>query len=57
MQMEAAPDGVHGLSSTFDRIGTELGIRITFIGADGTVLAESDSSRINLNDLDNHADR
>ena len=44
-------------SSTFDRIGTELGIRITFIGADGTVLAESDSSRINLNDLDNHADR
>ena len=57
MQMETAPDGVHGLSSTFDRIGTELGIRITFIGADGTVLAESDSSRINLNDLDNHADR
>ncbi|MFQ8737451.1 MAG: hypothetical protein ACLSAH_16885 [Bilophila wadsworthia] len=48
---------MHGLSSTFDRIGTELGIRITFIGADGTVLAESDSSRINLNDLDNHADR
>ena len=45
MQMETAPDGVHGLSSTFDRIGTELGIRITFIGADGTVLAESDSSR------------
>ena len=57
MQMETAPDGVHGLSSTFDRIGTELGIRITFIGADGTVLAESDSSRVNLNDLDNHADR
>ena len=26
MQMETAPDGVHGLSSTFDRIGTELGI-------------------------------
>ena len=30
MQMETAPDGVHGLSSTFDRIGTELGIRASF---------------------------
>ena len=38
MQMETAPDGVHGLSSTFDRIGTELGIRITFIGADGQLV-------------------
>lgn len=54
--MGTAPDGAHGLSSTLDWIGMESGIRITFTGADGTVLAESDPSRINLNDLDNHAD-
>lgn len=57
MQVEMTPDGVHGLSSTFDRTGTELGTCITFIGVDEIVLAESDSSRTNLNDLDNHADR
>ena len=46
MQMEAAPDGVHGLSSTFDRIGTELGIRITFIGADGQLASIDNLSRV-----------
>ena len=46
MQMETAPDGVHGLSSTFDRIGTELGIRITFIGADGQLASIDNLSRV-----------
>ncbi len=58
IQMQtAAAGGVEGLSSIFDRIGTELGIRITFISAGGTVLLESNRGQINLQELDNHADR
>ena len=58
MQMETvAQGGVAGLAPIFDRIGKDLGIRITFIDADGTVLSESNHGNLNLSELDNHADR
>lgn len=58
MQMQSvSAGGLEGLSPVFDRISADLGIRITFIGADGTVLLESSHGQISLHDLDNHADR
>lgn len=58
MQMDAASDrGVGALAPAFDRIGRELGIRITFIDSGGTVLVESNPGQLSLSDFDNHSDR
>lgn len=58
MHMEsAAGQGVEKLAPIFNRMGRDLGVRITYISRDGTVLAESHPGGINLRDFDNHADR
>lgn len=58
MQMESVSSwGTEALGPLFGRIGRALGIRITFIGHNGTVLAESNPGPLSLNDFDNHADR
>lgn len=58
MQMETVADsGTAALGPLFGRLGRALGIRLTFISHDGTVLAESDQGSLHLRDFDNHADR
>jgi two-component system, OmpR family, phosphate regulon sensor histidine kinase PhoR len=49
--LHAAADGLA------DRIGQELGVRVTVIGADGTVLGDTDLDGEALRNVENHSDR
>ncbi|MCM8756432.1 MAG: cell wall metabolism sensor histidine kinase WalK [Candidatus Omnitrophica bacterium] len=40
-----------------DRIGEKLGVRVTIIGREGVVLGDSDLSKDELKDVENHLDR
>ncbi|HET6278575.1 MAG TPA: hypothetical protein VFG08_07320, partial [Candidatus Polarisedimenticolia bacterium] len=40
-----------------DRIGSSLGLRMTIVAADGTVLGDSDLNGIALRNVENHAGR
>lgn len=51
------PDFPHDADRLADRIGTSLGIRMTVIAADGTVLGDTELNGLALAMVENHADR
>ena len=53
----AEPDLGVAADGLADRIGTELGVRVTVIGADGTVLGDTDLDAEGLRTVENHASR
>ncbi|MEG2005546.1 MAG: PAS domain-containing sensor histidine kinase, partial [Bilophila sp.] len=56
-QILGANQSTDNVTAVLTDLGTRLGFRITYIGLDGTVLADSDSGQHKLSELDNHADR